>query len=74
MWLILSARSNQRRGTNLYSNSVRYFSASKAAIQPEPAEVIACLYLESWTSPAAKTPGMLVKEEPGMELEHVSFI
>ena len=33
------------------------FCASKAAMHPKPAEVIACLYTESATSPAAKTPG-----------------
>ena len=35
-------------------------SASIAAMQPEPAAVIACRYVWSWTSPQANTPGMLV--------------
>jgi hypothetical protein len=39
---------------------LRNFSASNAAIQPLPAEVIACLYFLSWTSPAANTQGILV--------------
>ena len=34
----------------------RYFSASRAAMQPVPAEVIAWRYTWSITSPAAKTP------------------
>ena len=29
-------------------------------MHPKPAEVIACLYIESATSPAAKTPSTLV--------------
>ena len=35
-------------------------SQSIAAWQPKPAAVIACLYLVSTTSPAAKTPETLV--------------
>ena len=31
-----------------------------AAMHPDPAAVIACLYLWSWTSPQAKTPSMFV--------------
>ncbi len=38
----------------------RNFSASRAAMQPNPAEVIACLNTRSWASPAANTPGTLV--------------
>ena len=37
------------------------FSASKAAIQPKPAAVTACLKVLSCTSPAAKIPFLLVK-------------
>ena len=40
-------------------------SASMAAMQPDPAAVMACLYVWSWTSPQANTPSMLVAEEPG---------
>ncbi len=32
------------------------FNTSRAAIQPVPAAVIACLYFLSATSPAANTP------------------
>ena len=32
---------------------------------PDPAAVTACRYVWSWTSPAAKTPGMFVLVEPG---------
>lgn len=49
-----------------YSCSVRYFSASKAAMHPVPALVMAWRYLLSWTSPAANTPGMLVSVVPGL--------
>ncbi len=35
----------------------RNFSASSAAMQPEPAAVIACRYRRSCTSPQANTPG-----------------
>ena len=38
------------------SKASRYFSASSAAMQPEPAEVTACRYTWSITSPAANTP------------------
>ncbi len=40
-------------------------SASKAAMQPMPAAVIAWRQMSSVTSPAAKTPGMLVAVESG---------
>ena len=40
-------------------------SASSAAMQPSPAAVTAWRYTSSATSPAAKTPGMLVAVEPG---------
>src|SRR2546427_866232 len=40
--------------------SARNRSASIAALHPSAAAVIACLYLWSRTSPAAKTPGTLV--------------
>ena len=39
---------------------IRYRSASIAALQPDAAAVIACLYRGSATSPAANTPSMLV--------------
>jgi len=45
-----------------HSSSPSHFSASIAAMQPEPAAVIACLNLLSCTSPAAKTPEILVCE------------
>ncbi len=35
----------------------KYFSTSSAAMHPDPAAVIACLYLRSLMSPAQKTPG-----------------
>ena len=38
---------------------IRYRSASIAALQPDAAAVIACLYRGSATSPAANTPSML---------------
>jgi hypothetical protein len=41
-------------------------SASSAAIHPDPALVIACLYFLSCTSPAAKTPLTLVCAVPGI--------
>ena len=41
------------------------FSASRAAIQPIPAAVTACLKILSFTSPAAKTPGIFVSVESG---------
>ena len=34
-------------------------------MHPEPAEVIAWRYFVSWTSPAANTPGTLVRVLPG---------
>ena len=34
-------------------------------MQPEPAAVTACRYVWSTTSPAAKTPSILVSVEPG---------
>src|SRR5262249_16149142 len=40
-------------------------SASSAAMQPMPAAVTACRKTRSLTSPAAKTPGMLVAVESG---------
>ena len=43
-----------------HSFSARNRSASNAAMQPVPAALIACLYFGSATSPAAKTPGILV--------------
>ena len=39
-------------------------SASMAAMQPEPAAVIAWRYVWSCTSPQANTPSMLVYDEP----------
>ena len=39
--------------------------ASSAAMVPEPAAVTAWRYVWSWTSPAAKTPGMFVRVERG---------
>jgi hypothetical protein len=39
--------------------------ASSAAMHPDPAEVIACRYRLSCTSPHAKIPGMLVLVVPG---------
>jgi hypothetical protein len=45
--------------------SCKKCSASSAAIQPDPAAVMACLYFLSWTSPAAKTPGTFVCVVPG---------
>lgn len=47
------------------SSADRNRSASRAAMQPDPAAVTACRYTRSWTSPAAKTPGTLVAVEPG---------
>jgi hypothetical protein len=35
-------------------------------MQPLPAAVTACRYRESWTSPAAKTPGTLVAVPPNV--------
>src|SRR5882672_5213506 len=52
------AASGSARG--LVSTRSRYLSASRAAMQPVPAEVTAWRYTWSATSPAAKTPGMLV--------------
>lgn len=49
----------------LYKFSLRNFSASNAAIQPEPAAMTACLNCGSLTSPAAKTPSILVLLLPG---------
>lgn len=46
--------------TSYVSRASRKRSASMAAMQPEPAAVTACRYVESCTSPAAKTPGTLV--------------
>src|SRR5438067_1600908 len=43
-------------------------SASRAAMQPEPAAVTAWRYTKSCTSPAAKTPGTLVVAGPGLVL------
>ena len=40
--------------------SSRYFSASRAAMHPVPAAVIACRYRRSCTSPHAYTPGIRV--------------
>lgn len=40
--------------------SVKYLSASNAAIQPVPAAVTACLYTLSAASPEANTPSILV--------------
>ena len=40
-----------------------YFSASIAAIHPDPAAETACLYVKSCTSPAAKTPLTEVRVE-----------
>ncbi len=40
--------------------SSRYFSTSRAAMQPEPAAVMAWRYLRSLMSPAQKTPGMIL--------------
>ena len=44
--------------------SARKRSASRAAMQPIPAAVTACRYTSSVTSPAANTPGTLVRVEP----------
>ena len=44
----------------IYLCSSSHLSASKAAIHPVPAEVIAWRYLWSCTSPAANTPDTLV--------------
>ena len=38
-------------------------SVSIAAMQPDPAAVIACRYVKSWTSPQANTPSTFVFEE-----------
>ena len=34
-------------------------------MHPDPAAVTACLYILSWASPVAKTPGTLVSVLPG---------
>lgn len=47
------------------SSSANIFSTSRAAMQPLPALVIACLYFLSCTSPAANTPLTLVCVVPG---------
>ena len=53
----------------------KYSSASRAAIQPMPAAVTACLYLSSVTSPAAKTPSMFVLvESAAVDIYPLSFI
>src|SRR5690606_18562977 len=49
-------------------NSVRKRCASRAAMHPCPAAVTAWRYTLSWTSPAAKIPGMLVLVEFGRHL------
>jgi len=43
-----------------YNFSAKNRSASKAAIQPLPADVTACRYTESFMSPAANTPSIFV--------------
>ena len=51
-------------GQALQPCSASQRSASIAAMHPLPAAVIAWRYQSSWTSPAANTPSMLVREVP----------
>jgi hypothetical protein len=64
----LTNRSVPHLPTPSYSCSCNHRSASIAAMHPLPAAVIACLKLESCTSPAAKTPGIFVLVDPGTVL------
>ena len=56
--LLLNQPGQVQADMSFCSSSQR--SASSAAMQPAPAEVTACLYTWSVTSPAANTPGTLV--------------
>ena len=47
-----------------YFNCARYFCASKQAMHPLPAAIMACLKFPETTSPAAKIPSKLVRHDP----------
>jgi len=56
----------------LLSKTIKNFSASKAAMQPEPAAVTACRKFLSCTSPQANTPATLVLVESGWVIRYPS--